>query len=301
MNKVKALILAWCIVLFAGSLPATGLTGSFGEVLIENLKIGYSFSTRDKANLPYVVTNAGPINIEVGIDVIPPLPKNLKSGYEPIPDPGWIKLEKKSFILKPQEQGSTDIVFDLPNDEKLLGRKFQAVIYPYTYDGILKIGVYSNILFTISPEKGPYPLYLNPKGFKDKQFFEVDPQGIYAENVTLGKKVDLEKKYGQVLKITNTTDLQCKYYMNTIKVKDQFSVATLKEGYLDTPDPNILSFESIELVVNPKETKKMKLYLQFPKDKQYAGKKYMFLIPVVLGYQEVPVIRYVYLYVTTKK
>ncbi|MBI5554656.1 MAG: hypothetical protein HY920_02225 [Elusimicrobia bacterium] len=301
MNKVIALILAWCMVLSAGSLLATGLTGSFGEVLIENLKIGCSFSTRDKANLPYVVTNAGPNNIDVGIDVISPLPKNLKPGYEPITDLSWIKLEKKSFILKPQEQGSTDIVFNIPDDEKLLGRKFQAVIYPYTFDGMLKIGVNSNILFTIDTEKGPYPTYLNPKDFKDKQTFEVAPLDIYVEDVPLGKKVDLEKKYGLVFKITNTTDLQCKYYMNTIKVQDQLSVATLKEGYLDTPDPNILSFESIELVVNPKETKKMNLYLHFPKNKKYAGKKYMFLIPVVLGYQEVPVIRYAYLYVTTQK
>ncbi|MDD5259051.1 MAG: hypothetical protein PHD29_03745 [bacterium] len=301
MPKIKTLLLTGYIVLSAGLVQATGLTANFGDVLFENLKIGQSFSARDKANLPYVVTNSGTKDIDIVIEVIPPLPKNLKPGYEPIPDPRWITLGKRSGTLKPKGQVLTDFVFNIPNDEKLMGRKFQAVLYPYTYDGILKIGVNSNVYFTIDKEKGPYPIYLNPKDFKDKQSFEVDPQDIYVQDVPLGEKVDLEKKYGLVLKITNSTDLQCKYYMNTIKVKDELSAATLKEGYLDTPDPNILSFDSIELVVNPKETKKMKLYLQFPKDKQYAGKKYMFLVPVVLGYQEVPVIRYVYLYVTTKK
>jgi hypothetical protein len=299
MKRFTALLAVWCFTFLAGSLYAAGLTANFGEVLIEDLKIGYPFSTRNKANLPYIITNVGYKTIDVRVDVLVPSEQELKKGYEPIPDSSWIKLEKNFFTLKPNEQGSTDLVFNIPNDEKLLGRKFDAIVYPYTFEGVLKIGVNSHVLFTIDKEKGPYPIYLDAKPFKDKVAFDMSPLEMRVKDVPIGKKVDLKKHSKTVLKITNTTDQECRFYMNSIKVKD--SSVALKEGYQDTPDANILSFDEKMIRIKPKETKEVKLYLTFPAGKEYAGKDYMFILPVVTGEQDAPLIRYAYLFVTTKK
>lgn len=299
MKRFTALIVAGCLAALAAPLWAAGLTANFGEVLIEDLKMGYSFSTRDKANLPYIVTNVGSNTIDIKIEVVVPSAQELKKGYEPIPNPNWIKVEKNFFSLKPNEQGSTDLVFNIPNDEKLLGKRFDAIVYPYTYEGMLKIGVNSHVLFTIDKEKGPYPIYLDAKTFKDKVAFELSPLEMSVKNVPLGKKVDLKKHSKTVLKITNTTDQECRYYLNAIKVKE--SSVSLKEGYQDTPDATILSFDEKMVRIKPKETKEVKLYLTFPASKEYAGKDYMFILPVVTGEQDAPLIRYAYLYVTTKK
>ncbi|MDD5131452.1 MAG: hypothetical protein PHH44_02200 [bacterium] len=299
MKRSTMLVLVCCFTAFASPLLAAGLTANFGEVLIEDLKIGYPFSTRDKANLPYIITNVGYKTIDIKVEVVVPSAQELKKGYEPIPDPAWIKLERNFFSLKPNEQGSTDLVFNIPNDDKLLGKKFDAIVYPYTFEGILKIGVNSHVLFTIDKEKGPYPIYLDAKSFKDKVAFEVSPLEMFVKNVPVGKKVDLKKHSKTVLKITNTTDQECRFYLNSIKVKE--SSASLKEGYQDTPDANILSFDEKMIRIKPKETKEVKLYLTFPSGKEFTGKDYMFILPIVTGEQDAPLIRYAYLYVTTKK
>lgn len=290
------------MVLIAIFLPlyvfAAGLTANFGEVVISNLRIGQQFNTRQKANLPYVIKNVGPRDIEIKIDVLVPKPNKAKSGYQPIPDKSWLKLEKDFFHIPPNGEVSTDIIFDIPNDKTLLGKKFQVVLNPYTYEGILKIGVNSNILFTIDIEEGPYPIVLGAKEFQQKKTFELSPLETTIDNLALGKKVSLQSVYKASLVVTNTTDQEVRFFMNTIRVKD--SQAKLKEGYEDTPDPDFLTFSEDVFKLKPKESKTVKLYLNFPKDDKYAGKKYMFLIAVVLGEQEVPMIRYAYLYVTTK-
>ncbi|MDD5702738.1 MAG: hypothetical protein PHU23_11895 [Dehalococcoidales bacterium] len=299
MKRSALLVLVWCFTALATPLLAAGLTANFGEVLIEDLKIGYPFSTREKANLPYIITNVGYKTIDVKVEIVIPSAQELKKGYEPIPNTAWIKLERNFFSLKPNEQGSTDLVFNIPNDEKLLGKKFDAIVYPYTFEGILKIGVNSHVLFTIDKEKGPYPIYLDAKPFKDKVAFEVSPLEMSVKNVPIGKKVDLKRHSKTILKITNTTDQECRFYLNSIKVKE--SSVNLKEGYQDTPDANILSFDEKMIRIKPKETKEVKLYLTFPAGKEFAGKDYMFILPIVTGEQDAPLIRYAYLYVTTKK
>lgn len=299
MKKITALLLSLFLATMTAPLLAAGLTANFGEVLIDKLQIGHSFSIRDKANLPYIVTNVSNNPIDIKVEVIVPKSKDLKKGYDPIPDPSWIKLEKNFFTLNPKEQGTTDIVFNIPNDEKLLGKKFDAIIYPYTYEGILKIGVNSHILFTIDTVKTPYVVYPDTKTFKDKNAFDLSPMAMQVKDIPLGKTVDLKKHDGTILKITNTTDQKVKFFMNTIKVKN--SAATLKKEYEDTPDPLILSFSEEVLTIDPKQAKEVGLYLTFPNDKKYAGKNYMFVIAVVLGEQEAPLVRYAYVYVTTKK
>lgn len=298
LRKKIVVMIVSLIAFFPLDVFGAALTANFGEIVVQELRIGYPFSLKERAQFPYIITNAGSKPIEVKIEVKPPLESKVKKGYEPIPDVSWISLEKDFFVINPHEQVSLDIVFNIPKDEKLIGKKYQVSLFPYTIEGIIQVQVESNILFTISKETNPYPTFLGPEGVKGTATFDLDPLEFNLENIPLGKKIDIAKVLGKSLKITNTSDRERTFYMNA-KPFAGFH-AGIKQGYTDTPDPNFLSFEPGMITIKPKESAQVKLFLQIPKDKKYKGKKYGFLIPVVLGEQEVPMVKYAYLYVTTK-
>lgn len=298
LRREIVIVVSLLIAFFSRDVFATALTANFGEIVVQELRIGYPFSLKERAHLTYIITNPGSKPIEVKIEIKAPLGGKVKKGYEPIPDVSWIKLEKDFFIVNPNEQVSTDIVFNIPKDEKLIDKKYQVSLFPYTFDGILRIQVESNILFTISKETEPYPTFLGVNGVKERATFDLEPLEFNLENISLGKKIDIAKVLGKSLKITNTSDRECTFYLNTRQFAGFY--ADIKQGYVDTPDPHFLSFEQESITIKPNESKQVKLFLKFPDDKKYKGKKYGFLIPVVLGHQEVPMVKYLYLYVTTK-
>ncbi len=299
MNKKKIMVLTLFLISIAAQLLAAALTANFGEVIIQNLRIGAEFNTREKANLPYIITNKSDKSIDIKVEVQAPVAGTLKKGYEPIPNINWIKLGKNFFTLKPNEEIVTDIIFNIPKDERLKGKKYQAIIYPYTYEGMLKIGLSSSILFTIDTVDGPYPVALNTRNTTEKVTFDLSPLEITIKDVPLGRKVKVRDLAKTALTITNTADLELNYYMNTVPVI--LANATLKKDYLETPDPKFLLFSEEIITIKPKQSQEVELFLSFPKDKKYAGKNYMFVIAVVLGEQEAPLVRYAYVYVTTKK
>lgn len=282
------------LVLVSNAAWSAGLTANFGEVVVDGLRIGYPFSMSERAHLPYIVSNPGLEEIDVKIEVKAPPADKVKKGYEPIPDVSWVKLEKNSFLIKPYGSVSTDVILDIPKDKNLIGRKFEVSLFPYTLQGILRIQVQSNILFTVSNLTEAYPTFLGSKQLKGMATFELAPAEIRLDGAALGAKVAV----GQALKITNTTGQTCNFYLNTIPFKGYN--AETKAGFQETPNPKFLSFSEDIVTLKPNESKEVKLYVNFPKDKQYAGKNYEFLIAVVLGEQEVPMIKYAFLLTTTK-
>jgi hypothetical protein len=57
-----------------------------------------------------------------------PASTELISGYEPVPDASWITISKKSAPLLPDETAAADVTITVPNDEKYLGKKYQAFV-----------------------------------------------------------------------------------------------------------------------------------------------------------------------------
>ena len=84
MKKLILVLLAtflWVQPAFCG-----GLTTTFGEVLVENLPIGKSYSMQKKAKTPLVINNTSEQEVKLLIEVLLPYESELKEGFEPIPD-----------------------------------------------------------------------------------------------------------------------------------------------------------------------------------------------------------------------
>lgn len=132
---------------------AGGLTTTFGEVKVENLKIGKQYSLEETAEFPLIVQNTSDQEIELKVEVLYPKEKELKKDFAPIPDTSWISLEKDHFILAPGEEAKTDVIINIPDDKEYQGRKYQVYLWSHTIGRSLGVGLKSRLLFTVSPEQ----------------------------------------------------------------------------------------------------------------------------------------------------
>ena len=109
--------------------------------------------------------------------------------------------------------------------------------------------------------------------------FTLKPEEIFLKDIESGKVYDVAKETGVVLKVTNPGKLEQTFKLQSLTVNN--SVTTLTQEYRDAPDASYLKFSENKFVVGPKETKTIKMYLKFPPQKEYRGKKYMFVIHAV--------------------
>jgi len=301
---LKTFLISFGLIFFYTLANAGGLSTPFGVVVMENLRIGESYNTRELVNLPLKVTNTSDYKVELKIEVIKPKEDELREGYEVIPDTSWIKLGQDYFTVSPGGSAVTDVIITIPDDERYLGKRYQVFIWSRTLgEGRkwLAVGLLSRLLFTIAPTKEKAKVI--PEGKKKKLLanldFELLPYNIIVENVKLGKKIDLKKTHGQSLKLVNPNDKEFKYRIKSMKVKD--SLASILKGYEDTPDASFLSFDETEVTLSPISIKEIKMYLNFPKKDEYKGGRYMFIIQVEVLGQEIPVSKYAKVFVAIRK
>ena len=134
-------------------LKAGGLRTTFSSVLIENLKIGKSYSLLKTVNLPLKIKSTYNRNIKIKITVLKPYKDELKKGFEIIPDTLWIKIKNDLLTIKPKGSAFTDVIIKIPYDKKYLGKKFQVMIWSRTTGKGIGCGLKSRLLFTIVPLK----------------------------------------------------------------------------------------------------------------------------------------------------
>ena len=171
---------------FLSPVYAAGITASFEEVTIQNLRVGQTYNTMELANLSLVITNTGRGIMNLKMDILPPSKKDLKEGYESIPDISWIKLIPDSSIIASGEKHETDIVISIPDKDEYLGKKYQFNIRAYSTNEIVNVGTKSKFLFTTFTERSQTRKSLNLN-------FKVTPDEIHIKDVQLGAVVDVEK------------------------------------------------------------------------------------------------------------
>lgn len=148
MKKIS-LILTLCAILISARVAhAMGLSTSFGRIIVENIRIGQSYSMQDNGT-PFMIENTGKERLKLKIDILIPEEAELIEGYLPLPDREWIVIGEDSFILPPQSKISTDIIITIPDDERYRGRKYQAYIWSHT-EGAIAIGLKSKLLIEIA-------------------------------------------------------------------------------------------------------------------------------------------------------
>jgi len=274
---VSLVFVAWIKAPFIAK--AGGLSTQLGEVVIENLQIGQTYNLKQLANLQLIVTNTSDYGVDLRMDVLLPDKSELRKEAEPIPDISWVKLSQNLFKLSPNEKATSDIVLSIPDDDKYCGKKYEVTIWSHTLGSsgsgmFLAYGLKTRIIFTTDTVRATKSQIVTSSDASVN--FTLKPEEIFLDNIELGKIYDVEKNTGLVLKITNPSKQKQTFKLQSLTVDN--SVATLTKEYQDAPDASYLEFSDSSFVLPPQGTKTIKMYLRFPEEKEYTGKKYMFVL-----------------------
>jgi hypothetical protein len=234
------------------------------------------------------------------MDVLLPDSSELKHDSEPVPDTSWIRLSQNLFRLDPYDKASSDIIISIPDDEQYLGKKYQVTIWSHTLGAgggmFLAYGLKSRIIFTTDTVKASKSEAITSSDASVD--FKLEPGEIFLRDVELGKVYDVEKNTGLVLSIANLGEREQTFQLQSLTVGN--SVTTLTKEYEDSPDASYLKFSEEKFVLAPQATKTIKIYLEFPPDKQYGSKKYMFVIHAFAGGEKVTTGVYSRLYASVR-
>jgi len=302
-----ALLTAVVVGTLVSPLEGGALSTKMGEVRIDNIRLGKTFSMSQALNMPFTVTNDSSFRAELKMEIVIPVKddKDIRPGYEPLPDASWVKLSRDFFVLEPGADAVTDVVLDIPKKEEYYGKKYQFYICSRITQGIsnVNVGIISRFLLNIISKEGMKllkgenpPARMEPVANLN---FSLIPWEIFLKGAKLGKLVDVIKETGTQLKIVNPNDEELKFRLKCITVRE--AGASLKEGYEDCPDPSFLNFSETEFVVPSDSIKKVNMFLKFPGQAEYFEKRYMFIIVLENLGQEIKGKVYSRLYVTTER
>ncbi len=295
MKKViLSLVLFFCLVRFGNT---GGISTPFTEVVVKNLSVGKYYTIGQKVDRQLRVRNKSKNSIELRMEVLMPSKSELKEGYKPIPDVSWIELEKDYFSVEPSKNAVTDVIVTIPRDKKYLGKKYQAYIWSHTGGkGSLPIalGLKSRLLLEISGKERDMS-----REFAGRYDFVAFPEEVVLENVKIGEVYDIKKMIRKVLEVKNVSRYRHVYEIRSISVKR--AGVKVRNGYEDCPNPDFLTFDKVDFGLEKKKKARVKMYLNFPRTEQYAGKKYVFVIRIRLREEKFLLERYLKLYVTTSE
>jgi hypothetical protein len=129
---------------------AIGLAVTYPDMVLEQVAPGTVFRSFKDKGVPYVVLNKtdGPVEVEVLVEARPP--KDVKPGYEPIPDVSWIQITPARFTMEKGEKKSLELTLSVPKDKALVGRHFEAALHARTVGtGFLAAGVLHTFSFSV--------------------------------------------------------------------------------------------------------------------------------------------------------
>ena len=264
-------------LVFPENVKAGGLSTSFGDIFIENLQIGETYSTKELINLPLRVKNDSHYEMDIKVEVMLPSQGDLKEGFEPIPSPFWIRFERSTFTVTPGGMAETDVFISIPKDKKLKGKQFQVYLHSYTIPKPgkalqISVGLASRLLFTIAEKEG-----MRRNG-DEVGVFQVVPDDLFLIDVPLGKRVNVWEQFGKSLTVHNPNKVECRYQIESIALKE--GDCPVRRGFEETADPKYLAFDNMTIRVAPRSSERVMLYLNVPDRPENREKNLMFLVRV---------------------
>ena len=232
----------------AAGAEAGGLRCSVGEVVIENLAIGHTYSLATLANLPLSITSACEGPVRIAIEPLVPDASELRPGAEAIPDRRWATASPDTLELKPQETQAAHMELAIPDDRALLGRRFQVTFWTHTlpHDGeLLAYGLKSRIIFSIAPtadsadtpQTGDLSLALQPAD-------------VRLDGVAAGKTLRLEN-LPRPLTVRNTSNHRMAVELRAVSCRD--AGATMRPDESELLSVSQVRIEPDSLILGPGE------------------------------------------------
>lgn len=267
----------------APSTWASGLRCSIGEVVIENLKIGQSYSLKTLANLPLSVTNTGQQAVTVRVEPLVPGESESRLGAEPIPAIGWAKAQPDSFQLAPQETKAVELVLTIPDDEGFFGKKFQVTFWSHTLaqpGDLLAVGLNSRVIFSIDRERetpGAAP--------SGDLAISLLPAEITLEHIRSGQAFRLDEFLPEPLTVKNSGQKALSVELQTLAPEK--SATLLPPGYVNLLGSATLELTPAKFTLQPGEERMISGTVFFPKGEPLTGKKFMCIVSAAVVGQSV--------------
>jgi hypothetical protein len=272
---LRVLTVGLLAVVPSGAEADIGLGARFGDVILEGAQTGRTYNLREAAHVPFGIENKGDAETEVVIDFSAPGQYGLAKDYEPIPDPSWFKSIPARMRIGPKSVGFFDLLLTIPDDPKLVGKHFQAVVKA-RMDGteLLAVAIENRVRISIGP--GPDSLKAEKKKKAMQQLdFDVTPQSLFIGAVPLGKKFDVRKEQKKTIRVAN-------YANDPLSIR--LSVETwdtrtpLPEGYDAIPDAAWVQLKTATIVVAGAEIGQAFLTIEVPQEEKHKGRKWAAMI-----------------------
>jgi hypothetical protein len=250
---------------------AGGLRCSFGEVVINNLKIGKTYSLVTLANLPLVVTNTDDKPSTVRVDAQVPGESELRQGAEAIPAVSWASAEPDSFVLAPNESRSVELKLSIPDDEKLFGKKFEVVYWSHTLaqtGSLIAYGLKSRVIFGIDLARDT----ANTAPQTGELSIKLSPSQIVLHDVEPAHEYRLEDTDHQPITVKNTSDKPVDIELKALSLKD--ATVDAQPGFEDLLAKAKIQIGPSTLTLAPGEKRSVTATLVVPKGAAIKGRKF---------------------------
>jgi hypothetical protein len=280
-----------------------GLSTKFTDVILGGLKPGMVYSLKKEQGLPYKVMNKAERKYPLEIKVEIPRKEELREGYEPIPDPGWIKVMPERFDLASGEESDCDVIISIPQDKEYENRNFQAflvtetVMSPDSPGLYVGLGLKSRLRFSTGPT--PQQTFEeHRRRTLEALKIELAPFNLYLSNVPVGKEIELGKNIYPTLQVINRGD---ETYQFELAVADNPDSYGLSAGYEPAPDKSWLKLSKKSIKTKKRQIQDIAMKLKIPSSEEYKNKNFAFVITAEIKNLDVPVRIYSRIYVKTQK
>jgi hypothetical protein len=306
MKHFRKILLLWLLV--PSTVHALGISLRFVDITLEKVSPGTAFNLRVLKNLPMIVKN---LDSEEGVDIVIqavlPNPNEMKDGYEPMPDPNWVRILPDHFHLGPGASASSDVLVTIPDDKSLIGRHFECIIWARTdrkaigdtHGVVLQTGLRTRLRMSIGimgPESLQREKALKKLAEIDTNF-TISPDNLFVSDIEVGKAIELKRDKKTSLKVINQSDNGIDLKITPVPADPNIIP---QGGYENVPDCQWLKITPATISVNGNSIKELKMTLTVPDQPEYKNKKYMFLIKTTLTDESLPLAYYNSVYVTTK-
>jgi hypothetical protein len=190
-------------------------------------------------------------------------------------------------LLDPGQTAETDIIIRIPNDERHLGGRYIVRIHPQSTaprgagPGLaFSVALLCDLRLEIAP-RPPTPeeiRQLRRQKLGGRIEVKVTPERIFLSEIPLGRKVDIRRKFGDSIKIINTSDFHIDASINSLPVEKAGLFPPT--GYEEAPDPTWLRVRRNRVRVSRNSVAEIPLTIKIPKDKSNLDRNFYFVVAV---------------------
>lgn len=270
MKRSQEMLIALGAVLAGfspGPVRALSLRNSAAEIVV-----GLTSGERTRT-VPLTVTNTGLEKAVLRLEVLPPAAAELKDGYEPIPDLGWVRFKTWWYALDPGGSASAQALIALPRGKGVKPGWYQAQwVSEAESPAGLRLRLPSKLLVRVKPER---------RRLEERRRKTRKREGLDIVLSPPRAKVRVEIGRGAPagrLKAANANVEVVTVEARALDPAEAPDAPRLPEGWEWAPNPDWLATAAEFVEVAAGKVGELELVLDIPDQDRYRGRRWAFLV-----------------------